>query len=198
MTAVAALESGQAPARPVGPNALVVAAYLAGASLVLVSLGLLAGMYNLRHFAGEWPPKGVKFDEYLSVMLTMTLLLSGGVVAWASSAATAGNRRQALAGLALAGGLGGAFVNLAWYTGSHSGFGPSSHAFGVVVITGLAVTAASVAVGIAFVAVALLRSLLRADGVGDGMVAAAARFWFLVIAAWLVSPVALYGLMSAK
>ena len=32
----------------------------------------------------------------------------------------------------------------------------------------------------------------------DGLVAAAARFWFLVIAAWMATPVALYGLMSAK
>ena len=198
MTAVAALESGQAPSRPAGPNALVVAAYVAGASLILVSLGLEAGLYNLRHFAHTWPPKGVNFYDYLSVMLTMTLLLSGAVAAWAASAATAGNRRQALAGLALTGGLGLAFLNLAWYTGSHAGFGPSSHAFGVVVISGLAVSAAAVAAGIAFLTVALLRSVLRADGVGDGMVGAATRFWFLVIAAWLVSPVALYGLMSAK
>jgi heme/copper-type cytochrome/quinol oxidase subunit 3 len=198
MTAVAALESGQAPSQPVGPNALVVAAYVAGGSLILVSLGLLAGFYNLRHFANTWPPKEVEIDEYLSVMLTITLLLSGAVVAWAANAATLGNRRQALAGLALTGGLGLAFLNLAWYTGSQVGFGPASHSFGVIVFAGLAVGAAAVAAGLAFLAVALLRAVLRADGAGDGMVGAAARFWFLVIAAWLVSPVALYGLMSAK
>jgi hypothetical protein len=39
---------------------------------------------------------------------------------------------------------------------------------------------------------------LRADDVTDGLVGAAARFWFFVIAAWIVSPVALYGLMSPK
>ena len=198
MTAVAALESGQAPSRPTGPNALIVAAYVAGAAVLLASLGLLAGFYNLRNFATDWPPAEVEFDEYLSVMLTATLLLSLAVVAWGSAAATLGNRRQVMAGLALTGGLGLAFLNLAWYTGSHAGFGPSSHAFGTIVLSSLAVGAVAVALGIGFLAVALLRSLLRADGVGDGTVSAAARFWFLVVAAWLVSPVALYGLMSPK
>ena len=198
MTAVAALESGQAPSRPIGPNALVVAAYVAGSGLILVTLGLLAGFYNLRQFANTWPPNEVEIDEYLSVMLTTTLLLSGAVVAWAANAATLGNRRQALAGLAMTGGLGLAFLNLAWYTGIHAGFGPASHSFGVIVIAALAVGAASVAAGIGFLAVALLRAVLRADGAGTGMVGAATRFWYLVIVAWMVSPVALYGLMSVK
>ena len=43
-------------------------------------------------------------------------------------------------------------------------------------------------------AIAMLRTQLKA-GEAD-FVGAAARFWFLVIAAWVVSPVALYGLMS--
>ena len=198
MTAVAALESGQGPGRTAGPHALTVAAYVAGGALLAVSVALLAGFYNLRDVASEWPPNGVDFDEYLSVMLTATMLLSGGVVGWAASAARIGNRRQALAALGLTGGLGGAFLNLAWYTGSHAGFGPSSHAFGAVVITSLAVGSAAVVIGIAMLAVALLRTQLRADDVQDGLVGAAARFWFFVIAAWIVSPVALYGLMSAK
>src|SRR5688572_33326942 len=101
-----------------------VAAYVAGGAVVAASLGLFAGFYSLRSAATEWPPNEVDFDEYLSVMLTVTLLLAGAVVGWASSAARLGNRRQALGALALAGGLGGAFLNLAWYTGAHAGFGP--------------------------------------------------------------------------
>ncbi|HVT77515.1 MAG TPA: cytochrome c oxidase subunit 3 [Acidimicrobiales bacterium] len=195
MTAVAALESGQAPTRQ-GPDALTVAAYIGGGALLIASLALLAGFYNLRDVATSWPPKGVDFDAYLSVMLSITLLLSGGVVAWGANAATAGNRRQALASLAITGGLGLSFLNLAWYTGSHAGFGPSSHAFGAIVIAGLVLGSVAVAVGLGFLAVAMLRTQFRA---GEAhFVAAAARFWFLVIAAWMVSPVALYGLMSAK
>ena len=75
-------------------------------------------------------------------MLTATLLLSGAVVGWASTAARAGNRRQALAALAITAGLGGAFLNLAWYTGSNVGFGPSSHAFGAIVLASLGLGAA--------------------------------------------------------
>lgn len=198
MTAVAALESGQAPSRPSGPHALTVAAYVAGGALVLMSFALLAGFYNLRHGSAVWPPKDVKLDPYLNAMLSVTMLLSAGVVAWAASAASLGNRRQAIAALALTAGLGGAFLNLAWYTGSHAGFGPSSHAFGAVVLTALAVGCASVVVGIVFLAATLLRAQLRAGEPEDGSIGAAARFWFLVVAAWMVSPVALYGLMSAR
>jgi heme/copper-type cytochrome/quinol oxidase subunit 3 len=173
-----------------------VAAYIGGGALLLASIALLAGFYNLRDASHAWPPSNVDFDEYLSAMLTATLLLSAAVVGWGSSAARIGNRRQALAALLITAGLGAAFVNLAWYTGSQAGFGPSSHAFGAVVITSLALGAAAVVIGIAFLAVALLRAQLRADD--GGLVRAAARFWFLVVAAWIVSPVALYGLMSPR
>lgn len=195
MTAVAALESGQAPARQ-GPDALTVAAYLGGGALLIASLAMLGAFYNLRQAATTWPPKDVDFDEYLSVMLTVTLLMSAAVVGWGSNAAKLGNRRQALASLAITGGLGAAFLNLAWYTGSHAGFGPSSHAFGAIVIAGLVVGAVAVAVGLGFLAIAILRTQFKA-GESD-FVRAAARFWFLVVAAWIVSPVALYGLMSPK
>jgi heme/copper-type cytochrome/quinol oxidase subunit 3 len=193
MTAVAALESGQAPARQ-GPDALTVAAYLGGSAVLLASVALFAGFYNLRLGSSTWPPKSVDFDNYLSAMLTATILLSAGVVAWGSNAAHLGNRRQALASLALTAGLGGAFLNLAWYTGSHAGFGPASHAFGAIVIASLVLGSVGVALGICFLAVAMLRTQLKA-GEAD-FVRAAARFWFLVVAAWLVTPVALYGLMS--
>jgi heme/copper-type cytochrome/quinol oxidase subunit 3 len=192
---VAALESGLVARRP-GPNPLLVAAYVGGAALLVASLALLAGFYNLRDAAAEWPPDGVEFDAYLSVMLTATMLLSAGVVAWGSWAAAAGNRRQALASMAITAGLGLAFLNLAWYTGSHAGFGPSSHAFGVVVMASLAIGSAAVVVGLGALAVALLRTQLRATE--PSVVGAAARFWFFVVAAWFVSPVALYGLMSHK
>jgi heme/copper-type cytochrome/quinol oxidase subunit 3 len=195
MTAVAALESGQAPTRQ-GPSAVVVAAYVAGGAVVAASFGLFAGFYSLRGAAAEWPPNEVDFDEYLSVMLSVTLLLAGAVVGWASSAARAGNRRQALGALSLAFGLGAAFLNLAWYTGAHAGFGPSSHAFGVIVIASLALGSAAVVAGLGFLAFALLRAQFR-PGETDS-IAAAARFWILVIVAWMVTPVALYGLMSHK
>jgi heme/copper-type cytochrome/quinol oxidase subunit 3 len=195
MTAIGALESGQAPART-GPDALTVAAYVGGGALLIASLALFAGFYNLRDAASTWPPKDINFDEYLSVMLSATLLLSGGVVAWGANASSLGNRRQALASLAITGGLGAAFLNLAWYTGGHSGFGPATNAFGGIVIASLVLGAVAVAAGIGFLAVAMLRTQLNA-GTAD-YVGAAARFWFLVIAAWMVSPVALYGLMSPK
>lgn len=198
MTAVASLESGQAPARPAGPSAVVVAAYVAGGALFMASVALLAGFYNVRNSTDIWPPKGVEFDEYLSVMLTTTILLSAALAGWASSAARLGNRRQSIAALAMTAAMGLAFLNLAWYTGSHAGFGPASHPFGTIVIASLAVTSAAVIAGLGFLAVALVRAQLRAERASDATITAAARFWFLVVAAWVVSPVALYGLMSAR
>ena len=195
MTAVAALESGAVTRRD-GPNALVVAAYVGGTALLVASLALLAAFYNLRDAADRWPARGVDFDEYLSVMLTVTLLMSAAILGWGAWAATHNNRRQALAAMAITVGLGLAFLNLAWYTGSHAGFGPSSHSFGGVVIASLAVGSAAVVIGIAALAVALIRTQLRAEE--PSVVGAAARFWFFVVAAWIVSPVALYGLMSPK
>ena len=100
--------------------------------------------------------------------------------------------------MAMTVGMGGAFLNLAWYTGSHAGFGPASHPFGVIVLASLALTSAGVVAGIGFLAAALLRAQLRAERATDSTIAAAARFWYLVAAAWIVSPVALYGLMSAR
>ena len=198
MTAVAALESGQAPARPSGPHALTVAAYVAGGALLMASIAIFAVFYGLRQGAAEWPPDDINFDEYLSVMLTATMLLSAGVVAWGAWAASNGNRRQAIASLTMTVVLGAAFLNLAWYTGTNSGFGPSSHAFGAIVITGLVVSSVAVVVGIGFLAAVLLREQLRADIAGDKAVGAAARFWYLIVMAWMVSPVALYGLMSPR
>ena len=195
MTAVGALESGQAPSRPAGPDGLTIAAYVAGGALVAASMALLGAFYNLRHSAATWPPAGVDFDEYFSVMLTVTLLLSAATAAWAASAATAGNRRQSLAALLITAGLGGAHLNLAWYTGIHAGFGPSSNPFGTIVIAGLVIGCVAVAIGIVAIAVAALSTQFRASATA---VNALARFWFLVVAAWVVSPLALYGLMSPK
>ena len=193
--AVGALEPGRAATRP-GASALAVAASVAGAAVLAASVALFAGFYNLRDAAATWPPDQVDFDEYLSAMLTMTLLLSGAVVGWASQASRLNNRRQVMAALALAGGLGAAFVNLAWYTGMHAGFGPSSHAFGAIVISSLVLAAVAVDAGLGFLAVALLRYVLRSAE--PSMIGAAARFYYFVVAAWIVSPVALYGLLSAK
>lgn len=198
MTAVASLESGQAPARPAGPSAALVAAYVAGAGVLMASVALFAGFYNLRNGAAEWPPAEVDFDEYLSVMLSTTILMAGALAAWASNAARLGNRRQAIAALGLTILMGGAFLNLAWYTGTHAEFGPSSHAFGAIVIASLAVSSVAVFVALGFLAAALLRAQLRAERASDATITAATRFFYIVVVAWMISPVALYGLMSPR
>lgn len=197
MTAVAAIGPAAATTRS-GSRALTLAVYLAGAAAIVTSAAILAAFVNVRAAATEWPPPEFDFDEYLSAMLTATMLMGVSFAGWASWAARSGNDRQALAGLGLSAGMGLAFVNLAWYTGTQLGFGPSAHPFGLLLIAGVVVASIATATATLFTAVTLARTLGRAASPDHELITASARYWVLVAAAWLMSPVALYGLTSAK
>ena len=197
MTAVAAIGPAARAERP-SPRALTLAAYVAGASLMVASAAVLAAFFNVRAAAPEWPPADVDFDEYLSVMLSTTMLLAVALAGWASWAARTGNHRQALAGLSLSLGLGLAFMNLAWYTGAQAGFGPSAHAYGLLLLAAIVIVTVAAGTAVLFTGVALARTLGRTALPDHELIAAAARYWFLVALVWFVSPVALYGLTSAK
>jgi len=197
MTAVAAIAPAPGAARA-PRNALTLASYVAGTGFVLASAAVLAAFFAIRAQADSWPPNEINFDEYLSAMLSATMLLAVVFAGWASWAVRTGNDRQALAGLALAAGMGLAFANLAWYTGTHSGFGASEHAFGLLLIAAIAIVTAATLSAVLFALVALLRTLGRTALPDHELIHASVRYWFLVAAAWFVSPVALYGLTSVK
>lgn len=197
MTAVAAIAAPAGAARP-ARNALTLASYVAGAAFVLASAAVLAAFFALRAHADAWPPNEIDFDEYLSAMLSTTMFLAVSLAGWASWAARTGNARQALAGLSLSAGMGLAFANLAWYTATHVGVGASEHAFGLLLIAAIVVVTVATLTAVVFAVVAVARTLGRTALPDQELIRASARYWFIVGAAWFVSPVALYGLTSVK
>ncbi|HVE95217.1 MAG TPA: hypothetical protein VNB24_09865 [Acidimicrobiales bacterium] len=197
MTAVAAIAAPASAARP-SRSSLTLASYIAGAALVVASAAVLAAFVAIRAQADSWPPDEINFDEYLSAMLSATMFLAVCFAGWASWASRTGNERQALAGLSLAAGMGLAFANLAWYTGSHAGFGASEHAFGLLLVASIAIVTVAALTAVLFAVTALIRTLGRTALPDHELIRASARYWFIAGAAWFVSPVALYGLTSVK
>jgi heme/copper-type cytochrome/quinol oxidase subunit 3 len=188
--AMLALPSGADTRRP---NLLGVAAMVAGVAGVMVFIGLAAAYFDVRALAGTWPPKKVALDNYLGTTLTITLLMSSVTAEWALQAMRIGNRRQAMAALALTPGFGLAFLNLLWYLVTKLGFGPGSHAYGAIVYAFVAATVVNVLIGMGFLLVALLRTFGHQVGPGNQAVArAATAYWHFVVGGWFIAYVALY------
>jgi heme/copper-type cytochrome/quinol oxidase subunit 3 len=187
-----ALPSG-APSEPA--HRLNLAVLLTGCAVAMVFGAWLAAYLNVRALARVWPPKGVDLDNYLGVMLFVTLLMSAATVEWAPYALKRGNQRQALSALAVTIGFGVAFLNLAWYTGSQFGFGPADHTFGTLAWAGLIAAAVNVGLGIGFLLVALARTAGHQIAPGRHELArAAAWYWQFVGLTWLVVFTGLYVL----
>lgn len=188
--ATLALPSGAITRRP---KLLTVTTAVAGVASVMVFVALFAAFIDVRSLASVWPPKKVSLDNYLGVTLTITILMSSVTAEWAVQAMKIGNRRHALAALALTPGFGLAFLNLVWYLVAHVGFGPGSHAFGALFYAFMAATIVNVLLGMGFLLVALVRTFGHQVGPHDNSVArAATAYWHFVAAGWLITFVALY------
>ena len=185
-----ALPSG-APAER--PHRLNLAVLLAVCAVAMAFGAWLAAYLNVRALARVWPPDDVELDNYLGVMLFVTMLLSAATAEWAPYAVKRGNRRQTMTALAVTIGFGVAFVNLAWYAWSQFGFGPADHTFGTLAWAGYAAAALNVGAGVGFLAVALARA--AGNQVQPGrheLVRAAAWYWQGCGLAWLVVFTGLY------
>jgi cytochrome c oxidase subunit I+III len=187
-----ALPSGAPTQRP---NRLNLAVLLTGCATLMVFGAWLAAYLNVRALASQWPPDEVDLDNYLGVMLFVTMLLSAVTAEWAPFAVKRGNQRQALTAMATTIGLGVAFLNLAWYTWSRFGFGPADHTFGTLAWAGFAAAAVVVGLAIGFFAVALARTAGHQVVPGrHELVRAAAWYWQAAGLAWLVVFTGLYVL----
>jgi heme/copper-type cytochrome/quinol oxidase subunit 3 len=192
MTTVLALPSGDRD-RP--KHLASITALLAGVAELMVVGGLVAAYLNVRGLAGRWPPKGASLDNYLGTTLFLTLVLSIITVEWGVYAVRRDNRRQALSSLALTIGLGLAFINLLWYVGTQLHFGPADHSYGVLVYALLIAPGVVAAIGIAFLLVAVARTVGgQVTPSNPELVRAAAWHWHVVSAAWLLAFMALYVL----
>jgi heme/copper-type cytochrome/quinol oxidase subunit 3 len=166
---------------------------LTGCAIAAAVGAWLAAYLNVRALAATWPPKDVELDNYLGVMLFVTLLLSSATAEWAPYAIKRGNRRHTLWGLAVTIGFGLAFINLAWYAGSQFGFGPADHAFGTLAWAGLAVVTVNAGLGVGFLVAALARTIGNQIVPGRHQpVRAAAWYWQFVGLCWLVVFTGLY------
>ena len=185
-------------ALPAGPetrksDALTVATMVAGIAGFMVIIALFAAYFEVRALAPVWPAKKVSLDNYLGTTLTVTMLMSSVTAEWAVQAMKIGNRRHALTALALTPGFGFAFLNLLWYLVTQLGFGPASHPYGALFYAFIAATVVNVLLGVGFLLVALVRTFGHQVGPDDTSVArAAAAYWHLVTAGWVLTFVALY------
>lgn len=174
-------------------NLLSLSTLLAGVAELMVIGGLVAAYLNVRGLALRWPPKGVDLDNYLGTTLTITVALSAITAEWAVYALRRGNRRQSLSALALTLALGAAFLNLLWYIGTQLGFGPADGSYALLVYALLIAVGIIAALGVAFLLVALARTLGDQVTPGDPAVTrAAAWHWHVVSVAWLLVFMALY------
>ena len=184
-------------ALPAGPvrrsRALTVATLMAIAAGVSLFGGLIAAYLSVRADTVEWPPKGIKFDNYTATTLTLTLLMASVTVEWGIAAVRRGVRGQSLFGLGLTVFLGLAFLNAAWYLLDRTGFGPGDHAYGTLFFTMVVLAAVNVAVAMAYVLVAMMRVAgHQASSVDDDQLRAAGWYWQFAVVAWVAVYAVLY------
>jgi heme/copper-type cytochrome/quinol oxidase subunit 3 len=174
---------------------LSVTTLLVGVAELMAVSALVAAYLNVRALAAVWPPKDVSLDNYLGTVALITVGMSVITAEWAVYALRRGNRRQTLGALGLTVGLGAAFVNLIWYTGTQLHFGPADHSYAVLVYALLITVGAVAALGIGYLLVALVRTLGGQVTSGDPeLVRGAAFHWHVVATAWLLAFMALYVL----
>jgi heme/copper-type cytochrome/quinol oxidase subunit 3 len=156
----------------------------------------LVAAYRALQHATPLPPKGVKLDNYLGVMTTLTLVLSVPLVEWAWSAVRRDERRQAIAALCLTIGMGVAFVDLDWYLVSRLGFGVATP-YGTVFYAMVILAGINAGVGILLLIGALLRVIGgQATAMEPEPVRVAAWYWDFVVLAWVVVALTLYPIVK--
>jgi cytochrome c oxidase subunit I+III len=127
---IAPLEKGNAGRSPL---------YL-GMVFFLISETFLFGSlfwtyYYLRAKSAQWPPAGVSLDSQLAYVNTALLLTSSLAIWWAGRTIRKGGVRGLAAGLAVAIGLGIAFLGITGYEWSHETFRPWTQAYGSIFYT---------------------------------------------------------------
>ena len=191
-TTMLALPSGDRH-RPV--HALSIATLMAGIAELSLVGALVAAYLNVRGLLSPWPPKGVDLDNYLGTTLFITTVLSVVTAEWAVFALKRDNRRQALSATGVTIGLGVAFVNLLWYTGTQFHFGPADSSYAVLAYALLIAVGVIAVLGMAFLLVALVRTAGGQVTPRDpSVLRAAAWHWHVVVVAWSLAFLALYVL----
>jgi cytochrome c oxidase subunit III len=164
-----------------------------GFGLFAALIGAYVGLSNVTK---TWPPAGVHFDDYVGNMLALTAIMSGITVEWAWYAIRRDDRAQATWGLALTALFGLAALNLVFFVGRGSGFGPGSAKIGPYAVVFFGLLSAAAAVGILGV-VALVLAMARTVGGQmipgrNEMVRAVCWYWDFVVISWIAVYATLY------
>lgn len=153
-------------------------AFLAVGAATMLFGGLIATYLQLRRTVVPWPPEDLTIDQYFGNMMVLTMLLGVIPVEWACYALRRGLTRQAMSGLAVAIGLGVAFLNLLSYTAGHVGFDAASHPYGLVLTALTMVLGITVAIGVGMLTLTLARAAGRQQGPADHEQARVAAIWW--------------------
>lgn len=143
---------------------------------------LIAAYLRLRTAGGEWPPEGVKYDEYLGNLMAITMLLSALTMEWACHAHRRQLRNQATTALGITLGFGLAFLNLLSYTAGQVEFDAASHPYGLVVTALTMVLGIAVGIGAGLVTLTLFRVSGRQVSVGMDHLRTTALYWHFTVA----------------
>jgi cytochrome c oxidase subunit 3 len=167
-------------------NLTVLMVVTGGTTLFAALIGVYA---DLGRGSALWPPSGVKLDNYVGTMLSLTALMSAVTVEWAWHAIKRQDRAQAMWGLLLTAGFGLAFLNLLWFLGRQVNFGPGSTKIGPFAVIFFAMIVASgfvALIGVVAVLFALGRTLGNQMAPGNNeMLRAVAWYWDFVVVTWL-------------
>ncbi|MGH9268051.1 MAG: cytochrome c oxidase subunit 3 [Acidimicrobiales bacterium] len=160
---------------------------LAGAAALGVVGALVAAYLALRGTTRPWPPEGATFDTYTLATITVTAVMAGFTIEWASSAVRSQYRGQVLSAFGLTLGLTAAFANLVWYLLSQLPFGPATHPYGTVVHAMLVAVLVYGLIGLGMVVLSGLRAVgNQLTPACMPLIRSAAWFWHATTLAWVV------------
>jgi heme/copper-type cytochrome/quinol oxidase subunit 3 len=196
-----ALPSGEArvtASPPAIPGATVMGmALILAADLMLLGT-LLAAFFALKGGAASWPPRGVKLDIYLPMVVTITAVMSAVSMGWAVFAVRRHDVGNAIAAMVLTVVFGLAMANLQWYSMVKAPFGVARHSYGTMYDLLLNYHLAHILIGIVMIVVVGCRTLAGHFGrERNEPVRAVAMFWQYGNVAWALIVIALFFLSKA-
>ena len=141
-------------------NAVVVGAAMYGLA-VLVGMAALIGIYTaFRAGVDDWPPEGVKKENYFGSLLVGASAMLMITAEWLVWSVQKGFRRQTAQAGGLAALLLVAMLNGVAFTVDEAGFGAASHAYGTIFYAFMVVAVVTQVAGL----LALLAGLARVGG----------------------------------
>jgi cytochrome c oxidase subunit 3 len=199
--ATLALSSGAArvtASPPSIPGATVMGMVLILAADLMLLGTLLAVFFSLKGGAASWPPKGVKLDIYLPMVVTITAAMSAVSMGWAVFAVRRHDVGSAIAAMVLTIVLGLAMANLQWYSMSKAPFGVARHSYGTMYTLLINYHLVHILIGIVMIVIVGCRTLAGHFGrERSEPVRAVAMFWQFGNVAWALIVIALFFVSKA-